>query len=54
MYLMYPVAAVGAASRMESSSLPMRIQISATTKELLDLFPGYITRVRNKKEAKVI
>ncbi len=37
---------VNTASRMESTSLPLKIQISNTTASLLELAGGYITKAR--------
>lgn len=44
---------VNTASRMESTSLPMRIQISQQTKALLDDIGGFEIVERGEEEVKV-
>ena len=45
---------VNTASRMETNSVPMKLQISSTTKQLLDSLGGYILQKRGDIEIKVI
>ena len=47
------IFAVNTASRMESSSLPMRIQISEATKNLLDKWKSYSIQSRGEMDVKV-
>ena len=44
---------VNTASRMESNSLPMKIQASPTTKALLDTLGGYDVKERGSIDIKV-
>lgn len=44
---------VNTASRMESTGLPRRIQVSVFTKNVLDILGGYDLRFRGKTQVKV-